>query len=139
MPKHYLLRTGLTAALILGSLASSVSSNAAPATTGAGGSSGRSGPSGPSSIGGGGGGGGNGGSGAGMPGAVPLALVRPCLAALACNDPPRRLPPVRVRAKLAAPDHCSYYWRKVELDDGSIVEDHTQPMLKNCRVIRTFD
>ncbi|WP_413988856.1 hypothetical protein ACMDCR_23005 [Labrys okinawensis] len=137
MPKHYLLRTGLTAALILGSLASSVSSYAAPAATASGGSSSRSGPS--SSPGMGGGGGGDGGSGAGMPGAVPLAVVRPCLAALACNNPPPRLPPARVRAKLADPGHCSYYWRKVELDDGSIVEDHTQPMLKNCRVIRTFD
>ncbi|GLS22570.1 hypothetical protein GCM10007874_55880 [Labrys miyagiensis] len=137
MLKHYLLRTGLTAALILGSLASSVSSYAAPAATSTGGSSSRSGPSGSSGVGG--GGGGDGGSGAGMPGAVPLALVRPCLAALACNDPPRRVPTVRVRAKPAGLDHCSYYWRKVELDDGSIVEDHTQPMLKNCRVIRTFD
>jgi hypothetical protein len=137
MTKHYLLRTGLTAALILGSLASSVTSYAAPAATGAGGSNSRSGPSGSSGMGGGGGGGG--GNGGSMPGAVPLALVRPCLAALACNNPPRRLPAIRVKANLADPGHCSYYWRKVELADGSIVEDRTQPMLKNCRVIRTFD
>ena len=125
MPRHNLLRTSLIAALVLGSLASSLPSYAA--TTGRGGSSNGGGPS--STGGGGGGGGGNGGA---MPGAVPLAVVHPCIAATVdC-----RKSPVQFQAILASPDHCSYSWRKVQLKDGSIVDDRTRPMLKTCRVVR---
>jgi hypothetical protein len=135
MPKHNLLRTGLAVALIFGSLASTATPSFAASTSpSAGNQSARGGPTGggsnPS--------GGGGGSGAGMPDA--LIIIRgncpPGVAAIGCRQQPR---PHFYRAKAADPQRCSNRWSLVELADGTIAEDRSEPMRKNCRVIRTFD
>ncbi|CAM5763428.1 hypothetical protein LMIY3S_00809 [Labrys miyagiensis] len=138
MPRQYLLRTGLAALLVLGSLAGSVSSSFS-ATTGPGaGNSGSRGSSNPGGGNGGNGGGFGGGSGAGMPDAVRVVAPNDCTpGAAACQRRPPRV--FRPSVKTVEQTRCSNYWRLVELDDGSIIEDRTQPMRKHCRVIRTFD
>jgi hypothetical protein len=134
MPKQYLLRTSLAAALALACVAGPISSFAA---TTAGNQSSR-GPSNPGGGMGSSGGGGNGGSGAGMPDA---RLVKgncpPGVAVAACT--PRKPPTLRIQTRALDHQRCSNSWRLVELEDGSIVEDRSEPMRKNCRVIRVFD
>ncbi len=138
MPKQSLLRSGFMAALLAVSFAgSSASSYAAtsgpsgPSSNGRGGSSGPSGNSGPSNPGGGGG---------GTSPAARLIIVNTgdgCRTHR-CTPPPVRRIPVRIKVNAEQP-RCSTQWRNVMLDDGSIVEDRSQPMRRNCRIIKYFD
>ncbi|WP_181161148.1 hypothetical protein [Labrys okinawensis] len=143
MSRQSLLRTGLVAALIMGSLAGSISTSFAAST----------GPGSASSGGnGGGGGGGNRGSGPSNPGGggggggmsdqarVIITNPPPC-PTHACNPPPRRpVPaPVKVQLKFVDQQRCTNVWRQVVLDDGSVIEDRTVPMRKHCRIIRNVD
>jgi len=141
MHRQFLLRTGFIAALAIGTIAGSVASSfAATSNPGAGNNSGPSGPShgsGPSNPG---GGGGNGGSGAGMPDAVRIVGPNDCPPSIAgCGHRKPRPPVVRIKTKFVDQQRCTNAWRLVELEDGTILEDRSQPMRKNCRIIRTFD
>lgn len=134
MSRQSLLRTSFIAALILGSVAGSISTSYA-ATTGHGGSNGQGGGSQSAGSSNPGGGGGTGGGGGGTSEAARLAVVNPDCRNRRCN-PPR---PVYVPATFADPTRCTNVWRRVMLDDGTVLEDHSMPMRKHCRVIRAFD
>lgn len=141
--KQSFLRTGFIAALIVGSVAGSVSTSFAAASNP--GNNGNSGPSRSSPGGGGtsnpgGGGGGGGGSGAGMPDAVRVVKPNDCPPSVAgCGQ--RRPPPpvVHVETKFVDMQRCTSSWRLVQLEDGTVLEDHSRPMRKNCRIVRRFD
>jgi hypothetical protein len=139
MLKHFVLRNGVVAALIIGSLAGSLSSSSAMnASGGPNGNSGNAGGRGSSA--------GNGGMGSGQAGGggstSDAARLVTCAASVACQPPARpkpRRPTMHIGAKVIEQQRCSNQWRNVMLEDGSIVEDRSQPMLRNCRVIRRFD
>jgi hypothetical protein len=136
MSKHYLLRSGLAIALIFGSLASTMTSSYSATTSSSAGNQGSRGSSNPGGPAGGNPGGG-GGSGAGIDAIIIKGNCRVSLAAIGCNPRPRPLPAKVINT--AEPQRCSNHWRLVELADGTIVEDRSEPMRKNCRIIRAFD
>lgn len=51
-----------------------------------------------------------------------------------CNPPP-----VYVPAKFVEPSRCTNVWRKVTLQDGTVVEDRSVALRRHCRVIRPFE
>ncbi|MBP0580072.1 hypothetical protein J8I29_12190 [Labrys sp. LIt4] len=143
MSRQSLLRTGLVAALIMGSLAGSISTSFAASTGpgsassgGNGGGGGGNRGSGPSNPGGGGGGGGGG----GMSDEARVIITNPppCRTH-ACNPPRPRPAPVPVQLKFVDQQRCTNVWRQVVLDDGSVIEDRSAPMRKHCRIIRSFN
>lgn len=133
MSRQSLLRTSLIAALILGSVAGSITTSFA-ATTGRGGGNGGGG----GSSGGGASAGGGGGNGGGTSEEARLVATNPDCRTRVCNPPPRR-PPVYVPATFVEPSRCTNVWRKVTLQDGTVVEDRSVALRRHCRVIRPFE
>lgn len=132
MSRQSLLRTSLIAALILGSVAGSITTSFA-ATTGRGGGS-SSGGNGGGSSGGGASAGGGGGNGGGTSVEARLVATNPDCRTRVCNPPP-----VYVPAKFVEPSRCTNVWRKVTLQDGTVVEDRSVALRRHCRVIRPFE